>query len=59
MDKFFLKAWRDALTDAFKIGFESAKDGPKISSFCFEESMQTDLALKRALDDILGSDIGK
>lgn len=59
MNKIFSKAAEDALSDAFQVGFESTRDGLENVSFRFVESVLTDMALKRALDDMFDRSIKK
>lgn len=59
MYKSFLKAVEEVLLDPFQMGFESTNEGLKNICIFFVESVLTDLALKRELEDLLNNNIKK
>lgn len=52
IDKLFLKASKDALLRAVRIGYESANDIINNPFFCSVETVLTYMTFKGALDDI-------
>lgn len=52
MDKIVLKSAEDALSNILQIGFVFVNDGLKNASLLFVESLQNNLALEEALNDI-------
>lgn len=59
MDKSFMRAAEDALSNAIQIDFGSVNDGQKHASICLVESGLTDLVHNGALDDSLHQNIKK
>lgn len=59
VDKSLLKAAKAALSNAFRIDFESTNDGLKNTPFRFVECVLANIALKGTLDDILDRNIEK
>lgn len=58
-DKPSVKAVKDALLNASRIGFDLGNDEPNNAFFCFRKSILINLALKGALDDIIDRNIEK
>lgn len=59
MDMFFSIAADDLHLNAYLIDFESVDDRQRNISFRFAECVQADLALKRAIEDMIDKDVEK